>query len=201
MGGVIAVGVRRSVGEFETVEVWTNHLPRTIQNGEFLTGNVSGLEGYLAKHRNEGGVTKHVPSQYGYVLIDYVERRIVTVSTYGHASTKTGVSFAVDVGLGYEEDRVAVQSLMPYVTSRWSNDVLKTVGPFSKPEELISDPDFADSNVYHISSPYWKIEDCNDNEAGYTYLRDILKTMVTFGYAEEIAWSKATGDRQPVIDY
>lgn len=201
MGGVIAVGVRRKPDELETIEVWTNQLPRTIQNGAFLTGDVSGLEAYLDKHRKDGGVTEHAPSQYGYVLVDYVERRIVTVSTYGHASAKTGASFFVDIELGYEEDKLAVKSLMPYVTVRWVNDDPKPVGPFATPQNLLSDPEFNESNVYGISSPYWTIEDCNDNQAGYTYLRDILKSIVAFGYAEEIAWSKVTGDRQPVIDY
>ena len=201
MGGVIAVGVRRNINDLETIEVWTNRLPRMIQNGHFLTGDVSGLEAYLDEHRDDGGPSKHIPSQYGYVLVDYVERRIVTVSTYGHLSAKFGVSFLVDVELGNHEAQIAVQSLMPHITSRWSDGELKPVGPFATPQQLLSDPDFNDSNAYHVSSPYWKIEDCNDNQAGYTYLRDSLKAFVKFGYAEEIAWAKVTGDRQPVIDY
>ncbi|TLX16664.1 hypothetical protein [Rhizobium sp. MHM7A] len=205
MGGVIAVGIRREPGQFETIEVWTNQLPRTIQNGKFLSGDVSGLEAYLDEHKTDArglyGVSKNVPSQYGYVLVDYVDRRVVTVSAYGHLSAKTGASFYVGVELGNDEDRESVSSLMEHIRSRWSEDALIGVGPFATPQELIADPDFKDANVYHISSSFWKIEDCNENKAGYTYLRDILKTMVTFDYAEEIAWSKATGDRQPVIDY
>jgi hypothetical protein len=201
MGGVIAVGVRRGLGQLETVEVWTNQLPRTIQNGEFLSGDVSGLEAYLDKHKMDGGVSKHVPSQYGYVLIDYVDRRIVTVSTYGHLSVKWGASFLTDVELGHAADHKAVLSLMKHIRSRWNEEALVDIGPFATPQELISDPDFDKKHAYHVSSPYWKIEECNDNNAGYSHLRDIVKTMVTFNYSEEIAWSKVTGDRQPVIDY
>jgi hypothetical protein len=205
MGGVIAVGVRRSPGELETVEVWTNQLARNIHNGKFLTGNVSGFEFFLTEYKTAGGglygPSNHTPSQYGYVLVDYVDKRIVTVSSYDAMSVKFGVSFKVEAEIGHREDREGVQSLMSHIHARWDGGELKDVGPFTTVGELIENPDFEEKHAYAIHSSYWKSEDCNCNQAGYTHMRDIPKGMVSFNYAEEIAWAKVTGDRQPVIDY
>jgi hypothetical protein len=210
MGGAIHIGVRRSADDFETVSVWTNDLNLALHSAEFLDGDVTPLEEHLRSYKGTeveehgyGAIDNDPGGSYGYVFIDYLERRIVSASNYQPVSSILGVSLEVDHLLGDDRRRKVAADLILRLRHRFDMEGnLVEVGPYSAIEQLTADPDFSHKNAYEVTSPYWTLEDVWPHEGGYTILRDLVRHAPgRLTYSEEIAWSKVTGDRQPVIDY
>jgi hypothetical protein len=111
------------------------------------------------------------------------------------------MKFQFEKTMGNDESRQAATELLSLIQHRMKDDERIAVGPYASLDEMISDPGFSEGNLYCVTSPYWTIEDVWPREDGFTTLRDLVKGVVTLNYSEEIAWSKLTGDRQPVIDY
>jgi hypothetical protein len=206
MGGYIHIGIRRPAKDFETVSVWTNDLNLALHSTPFLDGDVMPLEEHLQSYKDADGygVSDNDPGgSYGYIFVDYICRRIVSASKYQAISVVTGVSLEVDHLLGDHRRRKVAADLLVRLRHRFDMEGnLVEVGPYSAIEQLTSDPDFSHENTYEVTSPYWTLEDVWPNDGGYTILRDLVRSAAgRLTYSEEIAWSKVTGDRQPVIDY
>jgi hypothetical protein len=87
MGGMISVGIRRRPQALETITAWTNPLPGIVKSKAFIEGDFTEFDEYIAFYREDRnqqgyGPSRHVPSEYGYVLFDFVEKRMAAASHY-----------------------------------------------------------------------------------------------------------------------
>jgi hypothetical protein len=132
MGGSIAIGIRRRPEHLETITAWTNPLPRIVKSKAFLEGDTREFDEYLAFYREDRGQqgygpSRHVPSEYGYVLFDFVERRMACASPY------TTIDRIGRVELEYNRgDRLAdITTLIGHITHRIEDEGDVPVGPFT----------------------------------------------------------------------
>ena len=175
---IVSVGIRRSESSIESLSVLSTDVGITFRNGDFLKGDVSGLEAFLEKYRagSEWGDAISGYAPYAYIVVDCVERRVLSWSrdeapTSIRLSTKLGVEFYFDAKGGREKDVVANRSLMAFIHDRAEGDGFHSVGPYADVEDLLRDPDYAHENVYRISSPFWVIQDLPRDDLGYESLK------------------------------
>lgn len=93
MGGHIPVAVRRANGSVRTIGVWTNPLKSYIQDPRFLAGSLDPIDEFFARYLKDdqdedsfGGPQAAVPGEYGFVLIDAVDRIVMNWSHYNRLS-------------------------------------------------------------------------------------------------------------------
>jgi hypothetical protein len=132
MGGMISLGIRRSPDSFETVTAWTNPLPRIVKSRAFLEGDFREFDEYVGFYRedrnNQGyGPSRHVPSEYGYVLFDFVERRMASA---GHYTTIDRIG---RTEIEYDRHRrlTEIEALVGRITHRIESDGDVEAGPFT----------------------------------------------------------------------
>lgn len=135
MGGLIAVGLIAN-GELKTVVGHTNTLPQTIKNRRFAEGDIEQFEGWFDRYGSRNlpdamddesfGFSDHVPSEYGYVLVDLNERIVLSAQNYTSLTSISGPRVesddeaAIVTGrIVYDEDgRTTVVPVGPYATAR-----------------------------------------------------------------------------------
>lgn len=208
MGGAIHLGVRKLDGSFETVAAWTNNLNRkALHQRSFLEGDISCLESHLARCRSgqDGyGLVGNDPGKgsYGYVFVDCIARRIIAASTYESVSVVRGISLSIERLMGTPESKEAAAGLLRLIHRRLATDEAElAVGPYSSLDEMISDPDFANENIYIVDSPFWTLEDVRPKPDGFAKLRDVVRAATGgLNSGEEVAWARLTGDIQPAAD-
>jgi hypothetical protein len=92
MGGHISVGVRRKDGSFRTIGVWTNPLKSYVLDKRFLEGSLDPIDEFFARYLKDdsedsfGGPQAAIPGEYGFVLIDAVDRVVMNWSHYTRLS-------------------------------------------------------------------------------------------------------------------
>jgi hypothetical protein len=142
MGGLVAVGLIAN-GDLKTVVGHTNTLSETIKNRSFVDGDISLFESWFDRYgiRNlpenmddeAFGFSDHVPSEYGYVLVDLNERTIVSAQDY--------TSFTTISGPRVESDGAA-QIVSGRITFDENDEVVVVpVDPYASVAEFEADPE------------------------------------------------------------
>lgn len=105
MGGHISVGVRRKDGSFRTMGVWTNPLKYYVLDKRFLEGGIEPIDEFFARYLREdkegdsfGGPQDTTPGEYGYVLIDEIDRVVMNWSHYNRLNSCRLDEVGIEVG-------------------------------------------------------------------------------------------------------
>lgn len=142
MGGLVAVGLIAN-GDLKTVVGHTNTLPETIKNRSFVDGDISQFEAWFDRYGNRNlpekmddeafGFSDHVPSEYGYVLVDLSEKTILSAQDYTSFTSLNGPRIATDGAAQIVSGRITFDE----------NDEVVVVpsGPYATVEEFLADPE------------------------------------------------------------
>lgn len=157
MGGHISVAVRRANGSVRTIGVWTNPLKSYVLDRRFLEGNLDPIDEFFARYLRDdhgddsfGGPQAAVPGEYGFVLIDAVDRVVMNWSHYTRLSEcrldEMGIDFNPSEGtLDFYEDEHSVEMRAIIrenlrLVRRWDSDAKgwaeARVGPFSSDDDM-----------------------------------------------------------------
>lgn len=142
MGGLIAVGLIAN-GELKTVVGHTNTLPQTIKNRRFAEGDIEQFEGWFDRYgvRNlpenmddeAFGFSAHVPSEYGYVLVDLNERVVLSAQDYTSFTTISGPRVETDDEAAIVAGRI--------VYDDHGETTVVAAGPYATAQQFADDPD------------------------------------------------------------
>jgi hypothetical protein len=157
MGGHIPVAVRRRDGSVRTIGVWTNPLKSYILDRRFLEGSLDPIDEFLARYLKDdgdedsfGGPQAAVPGEYGFVLIDAVDKVVMNWSHYTRLSEcrldEMGIDFnSSESTLDFYDDDDSVEMraiVMKHVrhVRRWDGAArcwieLKS-GPFASDDDI-----------------------------------------------------------------
>ncbi len=158
MGGHIPVAVRRANGSVRTIGVWTNPLKSYILDRRFLEGSLDPVDEFFARYLRDdhgedsfGGPQAAVPGEYGFVLIDAVDRVVMNWSHYTRLSEcrldDMGIDFdPSESTLDFYDDEHSVEMraiVMEHLRliRRWDGEAKDWVDPPFKP--FGSDDDLA----------------------------------------------------------
>ncbi|NTF17867.1 hypothetical protein G6L37_05590 [Agrobacterium rubi] len=170
MGGHISVGVRRTDGSFRTIGVWTNPLKRFLTDKRFLEGSIEPLDEFFARYLKQdrdddfGGPQDTVPGEYGFVLVDEIERVVVNWSHYARVSTSRLDEFGIELGrdlasFDFLEDEYALavrEACRPFVTGALVFDrQASAYGEIRATAPLVTDDDLA---AFIVSLPFETVE-------------------------------------------
>ena len=158
MGGHISVGVRRADGSFRTIGVWTNPLKHYLCDKRFLNGSLAPLDEFFARYLEQdedgfGGPQDAVPGEYGFVLVDEIERIVVNWNHYARMSTFRLDEFGIELGRDMasfdfmaDQDSLATrETLMPFVTGALVYDrETKSYGEVPVSAPIAGEQDLAD---------------------------------------------------------
>lgn len=212
MGGHIALGIRRLDGSYETMGVWTNNLANKFQNPQFLgEGDTSLVEEYIKRYRDAdqskvagfGGIMSHEPGEYGYVLVDCIEKIVYNWNSYSSLGFLDPYSFNI--------------SSISNRYAQWAVDYRNSLRPFLKGIEVYQyekngwvqvpfDPTISDdellklhdslaedgSNVindrFMLRSDHWTIHEWQDRKDVAKEVYEHLKSIITLTAAEDEEW-------------
>lgn len=157
MGGHISVGVRRKDGSFKTIGVWTNPLKWYLTDPRFLDGSVEPLDEFFARYLKEGvefgGPQANVPGEYGFVLVDEIDRLVMNWNHYTRMNAFRLDQFGIELGEdGFSLDFLldddfieARRQLMPYVSGASVYDrETKAFKEYAASRPLTNDDDLAE---------------------------------------------------------
>ncbi|MNU33112.1 hypothetical protein D3C71_216700 [compost metagenome] len=157
MGGHIPVAVRRANGSVRTIGVWTNPLKSYVLDRRFIEGSLDPIDEFFARYLRDdqgedsfGGPQAAVPGEYGFVLIDAVDKVVMNWSHYTRLSEcrldEMGIDFnPSESTLDFYEDEHSVEMRAIVrenlrLVRRWNSDakgwMAAQVGPFSSDDEM-----------------------------------------------------------------
>ena len=218
MGGHISVGVRRKDGTFETMGVWTNPLRYFVQDERFLNGSLDPLDEFFARYRKDGvdfgGPQQHEPGEYGYVLVDEIERTVHNCN--GYTALGSMSVFDLDVRFGVEEIEVGMRE-QSVESRRLIRKYGSRIRKFARMEgqevwTVVDMPKVEDDDalvrylVTHavdrrlpymyidIEFPSWTVVDLHDDLQGFLAVKAALERCVKLTEAEEKEWQDRIRD-------
>jgi hypothetical protein len=157
MGGHIPVAVRRRDGSVRTIGVWTNPLKSYILDRRFLEGSLDPIDEFFARYLKDdggedsfGGPQAAVPGEYGFVLIDAVDKVVMNWSHYTRLSEcrpdEMGIEFnSAESTLDFYDDEDSVE--MRAVVRKHLRHVRRWDGAARCWIELNSDPLDSDDDI------------------------------------------------------
>lgn len=171
MGGHISVGVRRKDGSFRTIGVWTNPLKHYLMDKRFLEGSLAPLDEFFARYLRDnddedrfGGPQETTPGEYGFVLVDEIERVVVNWSHYTRMSTFRLDEFGIELGRDMvsfdflqDEDSVEARSALRHLVSGALvyDPASRAYGEYTASAPVTTDDDLAE---FIISLPVETVE-------------------------------------------
>ncbi|NTF17877.1 hypothetical protein G6L37_05640 [Agrobacterium rubi] len=168
---------------------WTNPLPRIVKARAFLDGDYGPFEEYIDFYREDRagqgyGPIRHVPSEYGYILFDFVDRRIASAQ---HYTTIDRVSRAEIQGATGER-RLEIEKLVGLISHRFDTDT--PAGPFT-PSDIPSLSAYTDGAEmfasYRFELPGWRLAVSGGSES----LREVyavVRSIVILEPKDHQAW-------------
>lgn len=179
MGGKLAIGIRRHNAPFETVVAWTNPLPPIIKSRDFLTGDFGAFEEYIDFYREDRagqgyGPTRHVPSEYGYILFDFVDKVIASAQ---HYTTLNGL-IRSQLAMWAQERPDDVAAVVPLITHRNTADGEVAAGPFKDLSDFLERTGGEDMfGLFKFTIPGWNLAVSGDRKHLGKVLERIRKSV------------------------
>lgn len=215
MGGHISLGIRRENGEFSTTGVWTNSLKWALQDARFMEGDLEPVDEFLERYLKNGddcfGPQETTPGEYGFVLVDAVDRVVINFNRYskvlmprltdlGIDPTGNNGEFEVAVEPGDVEYRDFVRKYVTKVT-QLLKDPLQTIevnfDSFPDDQSLIRFSESLHRDEYtfmthfHLTSPFWTIRELNNRNPGdFRSLWDQVEKCVRLTDRERQGWKR-----------
>lgn len=225
MGGHVSVGVRRADGSFRTIGVWTNPLGYFMLEAPFrVEGSLEPLDRFFARYLGEDaegsgfGLQDSVPGEYGYVLVDEIEKTITSMNDYAAPDwvTQDDIGFspvfrryltqdvpenmavlrknAYEVRYVSPKERGHVyESLPPFTTHEALYEILNEISLKECEEEEPLDPsaDFRHRSYLsvRIAFPAWTIVNLRANrDGGAARMFEALSKVTSLSEPERKAW-------------
>lgn len=204
MGGRIAIGIRRSPAQFETITAWTNPLPRIVKSKAFIEGDFREFDEYIAFYREDRnqqgyGPSRHVPSEYGYILFDFAERRMASAGHY------TFIDRICRTELEYSRrERLAdITALIGQITHRIEDEVDVAVDPLTiadfpciatfdfehHPRELYAN--------YRIQYPGWTVAASGSSQDDFRRVYSEVADLAALSGEDREEWSLRIASEDP----
>jgi hypothetical protein len=206
MGGKIAIGIRRSPDQFETITAWTNPLPRIVKAKAFIEGDFREFDEYIAFYREDRnqqgyGPSRHVPSEYGYILFDFAEMRMASAGHY------TFIDRICRTELEYNRrERLAdITALIGQITHRIEDDVDVALDPLTiadfpciatfdfeyHPRELYTN--------YRIQYPGWRVAASGSSQDDFRRVYFAVAELAALSDEDRQEWSVRIAADDPVV--
>jgi hypothetical protein len=103
MGGHISLGIRREDGSFSTTGVWTNPMKWIVQDERFMEGSLEPVDEFLKRYLSTAeepdadyGPQETIPGEYGFILIDAVDRVVMNFNHYSKLSVPRLADLGID---------------------------------------------------------------------------------------------------------
>lgn len=195
MGGTISIGIRRSPDRFETITAWTNPLPRIVKSKAFIEGDFREFDEYIAFYREDRnqqgyGPSRHVPSEYGYVLFDFVEKRIASA---GHYTFIDRIS-RTELEYNRRERLADITALIGQITHRIEDGSDVEVGPFGIDDfPCIATYDFEHHPAelytnYRFRFPGWTVAASGSSPAAFLQVHSEVAGLSDLSGEDQVKW-------------
>jgi hypothetical protein len=210
-GGSVHIGWRKTDDRFEVMSVYKKALEGVFHSPDFMQGNSTPLEELFqvfrsGKHKNAGfGPAKPVPSSYGFVFVDEVERKILDWNGY------TTLATVMPLDLGYEKieiDPLGLQlkrreELLPFVVGArhlarggiWTD--IDFPGPFTAEmydpfAKSLQEGERTPVIELKLNFPAWEVVTLPENSArSVRVIKEALSSCTELTEAEEKVWARA----------
>lgn len=189
----------------KTIVGWTNALRPTIQNEAFAAGDYSRLREYVDFYENDRGSqdygpSKNIPDEYGYILIDLVEKTILSAQDY----TNVGTQLGLEIKMAMQNDPTTADERARLVTSLkvWNDDTddwdVVPVGPFRDAAHMAEDREawYVGGNhlegmpkTYVIDLPGWTLSHAQPDAEQFEKVRDYLAQRALLSPEEIGIWN------------
>lgn len=136
MGGPIKVVVRDKSGKITPMTRWTNNLGWWIQRPEFITNPSKVLKDYIKAKEESGyyyGKSTLAPEGYGLIVIDEINKIILSHQDYSDLGSTYGSRFSLDLKLHQTLDWKLPDSEIPFINlKKFINQVKKNNQAFEE---------------------------------------------------------------------